>query len=533
MKTDILVIGSGIAGLAFALHASDRHPERKITILSKAASGETNTRYAQGGIAVPLNDHDIQEHIRDTLRAGDGLCNRKIVELVVSQARERINELEKWGMRFDKNENREFEYGREGGHTVNRIVHSLDSTGLDAENALLKMVRTGKNIRIISYCHAADLIVKSSQQSITRECAGAWVLLPGTVSIQPVLSSVTILASGGIGQVYARSTNPSIATGDGIAMAVRAGVRSSNMEFIQFHPTALYQQGETTLFLISEAVRGEGAILRAADGKRFMFDYDMRGELASRDIVSRAIVHEMHRTGSEFVWLDCTHFESGLFEKKFPNIASKCRAIHIDPRKDMIPVVPAAHYCCGGISSDENGRTSLEGLYAIGECADTGLHGANRLASNSLLEALVFAKLASDAVRFDGSNGGIIQLPAQKPASARPVRPAAAVRSEIQAVMSRYAGVFRSQVSLLSAKRQLKALQRSADQIYSSSLTPESIELRNLAAVSLQIIEASLKRHRNQGVFYKAGSMENPDQDAMGIQSDLRSSGQSDHFQTK
>src|SRR6478672_3684997 len=413
MQTDFLVIGSGIAGLSYALKVAEKFPDKKIIILTKTTADETNTKYAQGGVAV-VNDpeHDsFDKHIEDTLIAGDGLCNGRIVEIVVKEGPDRVNEVIEWGAKFDKDPDGDYKLGKEGGHSAFRILHHKDITGKEIERALLAAINRSSNIQLINHCFVVDILTQHhlgylvTKSTPDIECYGVYVLNAHNNRIEKILSKITLLATGGNGQVYRTTTNPSIATGDGVAMVYRAKGRIENMEFIQFHPTALYEAGKRgQAFLITEAVRGDGGILRNAGGEAFMERYDERKDLAPRDIVARAIDNEMKITGTEHVWLDCRHMDMVKFREHFPNITEKCLSIGIDVSKSMIPVAPAAHYSCGGIKTDEWGHSSITNLYACGECSSTGLHGANRLASNSLLEAMVFAhRCYLDAVnRVDG-----------------------------------------------------------------------------------------------------------------------------------
>ncbi|HET9486439.1 MAG TPA: L-aspartate oxidase, partial [Chryseosolibacter sp.] len=387
--TDVLIIGSGIAGLSVAIKVAQRFPDRQCLVITKQESAESNTRYAQGGIAV-VSDFDndsFEDHITDTLTAGDGLCDPAVVSHVVQQAPERLRELMSMGADFDRNSSGELVLGREGGHKANRIIHFQDITGLNISNALLEKVKTLPNITLLSHYVALDLLMTLDKAT----CYGAYVLNQETEEIEAYVAAVTVLATGGSGQLYRTTTNPLIATGDGIAMAYRAGARVSNMEFVQFHPTAFYDPFTSPAFLISEAVRGEGAYLRNRKGERFMFRYHIDGELACRDVVSRAIASEIQESNEHYVYLDCTHISPEKLFKHFPNIYANCLSKGIDLIHDYIPVAPAAHYLCGGIDVDLRSRTNVANLYAVGECSNTGLHGANRLASNSLLEATVFA----------------------------------------------------------------------------------------------------------------------------------------------
>jgi L-aspartate oxidase len=408
IETDILVIGSGVAGLSLALKASG---EGEVCVVTKRDLAESSTRYAQGGIASVLDEKDsFESHIQDTLEAGAGLCRPDTVAMVVRSGPERIRELVKLGVKFTRRDDRltkrnEFHLTREGGHSQRRVIHADDLTGAEVERALIAAYRNNPRIAIYEHHTAIDLITTEKLKTAKRlkpRCLGAYVLENRTGQIVTFQAKAVILATGGVGKVYLYTSNPDVATGDGIAMAFRAGCAVANMEFVQFHPTCLYHP-QANSFLITEAMRGEGAVLRRIDGKRFMRSYHPREELAPRDIVARAIDHEMKVTGHEYVLLDITHKKASFIKKRFPNIYRTVKGFGIDITREPIPVVPAAHYLCGGVVVDHQGATDLPGLFVIGESSCTGLHGANRLASNSLLEALVYAHRAAGAA---GGGGG-------------------------------------------------------------------------------------------------------------------------------
>lgn len=511
MKVDFLVIGSGLAGLSFALKAANHG---KVAIVTKSNEDESNTKYAQGGVAVVVNKSDsFQKHINDTLIAGDGLCNKNIVEIVVNEGPDRIQEIIDYGTNFDKDASGKYDLAKEGGHSESRVLHYKDITGFEIERSLLAQVNNNPNITIYTHYFAIDLLtqhhlgvmVDKSSEDIT--CYGIHALNIKTNKVETILSKITVLASGGAGHVYLNTTNPIIATGDGIAMAYRAKGKLRNMEFIQFHPTALYNPGEYPSFLISEAVRGHGGILKTTKGKEFMHLYDERGSLAPRDIVARAIDAEMKKSGEDFVYLDISHKSKADLLKHFPNIYAKCLSIGIDMSNEMIPVVPAAHYMCGGILVDEHGKSSIKQLYACGECASTGLHGANRLASNSLLEALVFAERSYQSAIVEIKNSsfrediplwnefGTIQ-------SDEDVLVTHNLR-EMQRIMSDYVGIVRSDFRLDRALRRLHLLYDETEQFYKKTkLSAKLCELRNLIQVAYIIIKAAGMRKESRGLHF-------------------------------
>ena len=412
MKTDILVIGSGVAGLTFAIKIAKARPDIEVAVITKERNHISNTAQAQGGIAVVLDRirDSFELHVKDTIKAGRGLNDRNVVEMVVSQAPNRLLELIDWGTSFDAQKDGNLELGLEGGHSRHRIVHHRDLTGLEIQRKLIAKAKSFHNIRFFDHYFVTDLALEIN----SRNCVGITALDKRTSQKVNISSKITFLASGGSGMVFGNTTNPAVATGDGVAMAWRAGARVKNMNFIQFHPTALYEEDKHPLFLISEAVRGHGAYLVNQKGNRFLFKSDSRGELATRDVVSEAIVKELKHSGEKNVFLDCRHLNMEDFSKKFPTIVSYCSSIGMNLAVDLIPVVPAAHYQCGGIEVDQQGKTSVGNLFASGECTYTGLHGANRLASNSLLEALVYSHEASKVVLKEIDKIPEPELPAQK-----------------------------------------------------------------------------------------------------------------------
>ncbi len=502
IKTDYLVIGSGIAGLSFALKAAR---SGKVAIVTKKEITESNTLYAQGGIASVWSQEDsFEKHIDDTLKAGDGLCNRGIVETTIKQGPERIRDLIRWGVDFTPGEkdSKNFDLTREGGHSRRRILHADDLTGREVEETLVKRVRENGSITIYENFIAVNLITDGSA------CLGAYVLNKKGSSVDTFLAGATVLATGGIGKVYLYTSNPDIATGDGIAMAYRAGASIGNMEFIQFHPTCLYHPHAKS-FLISESVRGEGGVLRLKDGRAFMKDYHELKDLAPRDIVARAIDNEMKKTGDDCVFLDITHKDGESIRKRFPNIYDRCLSFGIDMTKDLIPVVPAAHYACGGVSVDEYARTTVKGLYAIGETAFTGLHGANRLASNSLLEALVFSHLAAKKAgeKVKKKILSVIQ-PWDRGVAVESYESVVVSHcwDEIRRIMTDYVGIVRSTKRLRRAGKRIRILRDEIEKYYwDYDLTGDLIELRNIILVAELIIESARKRRESRGLHWITG----------------------------
>lgn len=515
IQTDFLVIGSGIAGLSYALKVAQRHPEKKVLVITKSQADETNTKYAQGGIAgVTDLEHDSYEkHIQDTLVAGDGLCNPKTVEIVVKEGPLRIQEIIEWGTRFDKDHEGDYKLGKEGGHSEFRILHHKDVTGMEIERALLETVAKQQNIEILKHCFVVDIITQHhlgylvTKATPDIECYGVYALDLQSNRIIKILSRITLFATGGNGQVYRTTTNPKIATGDGVAMVYRAKGRIENMEFIQFHPTALFEPGVSPSFLITEAVRGDGGILRNKEGEAFMIKYDERLDLAPRDIVARAIDSEMKKAGVEHVYLDCRHMGTEKFLDHFPNIYEKCRSIGIDIANQMIPVAPAAHYSCGGIKTDEWGRTSIKNLYACGECSSTGLHGANRLASNSLLEALVFSHrcyldsvVAIDEIKFR------IDVPdwnAQGTSAPHEMILITQSIKELQLLMSDYVGIVRTNTRLERAMKRLDILHEEIETLYeTTAVSPQLGEARNLITAGYLIVKSAQFRKESRGLHF-------------------------------
>jgi L-aspartate oxidase len=514
-KTDFLVIGTGIAGLTFAMKVADYG---RVAIVTKKEAMETSTNYAQGGIASVFGQYDSFDfHIRDTLEAGDGLCNKGVVEMVVKHGPERIRELMNWGVAFtqDRAGKLELDLGLEGGHSQKRIVHAGDFTGHAIEQALVDCARNHKQIDIFENHIAVDLITYSTRMKrglVTAAhedmCCGAYVLDTKTNHVHTFQAKITILATGGAGKVYLYTSNPDIATGDGIAMAYRAGALVANLEFVQFHPTCLYHP-EAKNFLISEAVRGEGGVLIDSQGRAFMEDYDPKKDLACRDVVARAIDSELKKSGDDCVFLDITHKKPEFVRERFPNIGQKCLSLGIDMTREPIPVVPAAHYMCGGVLVDGQGKTDIDRLYAVGETACTGLHGANRLASNSLLEAVVYAHMAAEqAVKeLDSINVQICDvLPPWDPMGTTDSDEAIVVShnwDEIRRCMWNYVGIVRSNKRLLRARNRIESIQKEIQEYYwDFKITSDLVELRNIAMVAELIVQSAMLRKESRGLHY-------------------------------
>lgn len=516
-QTDVLIIGSGIGGLSTAIKIAEQRPDLKVTVLTKTVENESNTRYAQGGVAAVWNEgiDSFDKHIEDTLDAGDGLCDLDTVRIVVTEGPERVREIIEWGARFDKTHSqKDYDLGREGGHSENRILHYKDLTGWEIQRALIAKADTLPNIVVLEHYFAIDIITQHHLgYVITRltpgiECYGAYALNKRTNEIETFLARVTVVTTGGAGQVYRNTTNPVIASGDGIAMVYRAKGWVENMEFVQFHPTALYNPaGENPVFLVSEAVRGFGGILKSRDGEEFMHKYDPRKSLAPRDIVARAIDNEIKLRGEECMFLDCRHLDKEAFTAHFPTIYEKCLSIGVDPMKDMIPVVPACHYMCGGIRTDELGRNNIQRLYAVGECTCSGLHGANRLASNSLLEALVFGHRAGldivaviDAVPF---KSGIPDWNAGGTTDPQEMVLITQSTKELKEIMSSYVGIVRTNMRLKRAMDRLHLLYAETEDLYTSTtISPQLCELRNLITIAYLITRSASMRRESRGLHY-------------------------------
>lgn len=510
-KVDFLIIGSGIAGLSYALKVADKG---SVYIVTKSNEDESNTKYAQGGIAAVWHNGDsIEKHIQDTLIAGAGLNDEESVRIVVSEGTERVKELIQLGTNFDKTAQGEYDLAKEGGHSEHRILHYKDITGYEIERALVAQVRKHKNITILDHHYAIDIITQHhlgeivTSQTQGVKSFGAYVLNTQTQKIETVLSKITVMATGGAGHVYATTTNPTIATGDGIAMVYRAKGRVQDMEFVQFHPTSLYNPGEHPSFLITEAIRGFGAILRTNDGKEFMQKYDERLSLAPRDIVARAIDNEMKTRGDDFVYLDCRHLDRKAFIEHFPNIYDKCMKLGIDPFIKMIPVVPAAHYLCGGILVDKQSQSTITNLFAVGECACTGLHGANRLASNSLLEAVVFAHRAAvksiENLQNISFQENIPNWDAEGTEHAEEMILITQSQREVQQIMSNYVGIVRSELRLKRAFDRLEILYKENEALYEKTIITQKLcELRNLICIGYLIIKQAMRRKESIGLHY-------------------------------
>jgi L-aspartate oxidase len=510
-KVDFLVIGSGIAGLSYALKVADYG---KVCILTKSDASECSTKYAQGGIAAVMYDNDSYEkHINDTLIAGAGLCDLESVKITITESTDRIKELIEWGTNFDKKQTGVYDLAKEGGHSEYRILHHRDNTGFEIERALLEKVRSHPNVILKENQYAIDIITQHhlgeevNKRCDDIKCFGAYVLDKKTNTIDTYLSKVTMLCTGGNGNVYSTTTSPLVATGDGQAMVHRAKGKLRHMEFVQFHPTSLFNPREKPSFLITEAMRGAGGVLKNMAGESFMEKYDKRGSLAPRDIVARAVNAEMTKRGDEHEYLDCRGISKEEIMRHFPNIYAKCLEIGINITKEMIPIIPAAHYCCGGIEVDQYSCTSISNLYASGECSCTGLHGANRLASNSLLESLVYSHRAFlDSVKRISTTSFCDEVPdwnAEGMVLNEELSLVTQSRKEVQQIMTNYVGIVRSDLRLRKAFKRMKLIYEETEELYNKSvLTPQLCELRNLIANSYLIIKMAEQRKESVGLHY-------------------------------
>ncbi|MEN6466659.1 MAG: L-aspartate oxidase [Syntrophaceae bacterium] len=515
IRTDFLILGSGIAGLTLAIKLAELGT---VAVVTKKEAIESNTNYAQGGIATVMDPLDsFEDHVKDTLVCGAGICHEDVVRFVVSEGPDRVRELIKWGVEFSRTESG-FDLGREGGHSARRVLHAKDLTGREIEQALLKKAAMSPNIHIYENCMAVELITRSKLTGgqLPEQCLGAYILEPRNGDVHTFRAKFTALATGGAGKVYLVTSNPDIATGDGIAIAYRAGARVANLEFMQFHPTCLYHP-DAKSFLISEAVRGEGGILRLKSGEAFMERYHPMKSLAPRDVVARAIDNELKKSGDEYVLLDITHREKQFIKTRFPNIFRKCLEFGIDITREPIPVVPAAHFMCGGVQVDSCGQTNIRGLFACGEVACTGLHGANRLASNSLLESIIFAhrtflKIREVLPEF-GHDGTAI--PAWDPRGATQSDESIVVThnwDEIRRGMSNYVGIVRSDKRLERAKRRIDLIRQEIDEYYRNFIiTRDLLELRNIATVATLIIRCARLRKESRGLHYNIDYPERDD----------------------
>lgn len=523
---DFLVIGSGIAGMSYALKVARAG---SVALLAKTSLEEANTFYAQGGIAsvtAPLDD--FEKHVQDTLIAGDGICDKRVVEKVVREAPGQIKELIGWGVDFDKDQKGNFDLHKEGGHSEYRILHHKDNTGEEIQVSLIEAIKRHPNIKVFDHHFAIEILTQHHLgEKITRdtpdiECYGAYVLNERTREIHTFLSKVTMICTGGIGNIYQTTTNPEVATGDGIAMVYRAKGKVIDMEFVQFHPTALYNPMERPSFLITEAMRGYGGVLKTRDGNEFMYKYDHRESLAPRDIVARAIDTEMKNRGDDYVYLDVTHKDAEETKAHFPTIYQHCLREGIDITKDYIPVAPAAHYLCGGIVVDLEARTSIGRLYAAGECSRTGLHGANRLASNSLLEAIVYADSAAkhsianlDHYTFNEKiptwNDEGTSLPEEMILITQSAK-------EVGTIMSSYVGIVRSNLRLKRALDRLEILYKETENLFIRSVVSKDIiELRNIINVSYLVIKQAMARKESRGLHY---TIDYPDKNPITVSSE-------------
>lgn len=505
---DFLVLGSGISGLIYALEVAE---QGTVGIITKKDSAQSNTNYAQGGIASVMGpDDDLESHVKDTLQAGAGICHEEVVQRVIKEGPRVVQDLIHWGVEFSKDPSGNFDLGREGGHTRRRVLHSGDFTGQQIESALIQAIRSHPNIRIFEHHFAIDLITTRKlkiENMKPNRALGVYVLDREKNQILTFVGKVVVLCTGGAGKVYLYTSNPDIATGDGLAMAYRAKAKVANLEFVQFHPTCLYHP-QAKNFLLSEAMRGETGALRLQNGETFMEHYDRRKELAPRDIVARAIDFELKKRGEDYVLLDMTHIPSDYLEERFPNILATLQKFGIDMRTEPIPVVPAAHYMCGGVIVDENSETQIQNLFACGEVSFTGFHGGNRLASNSLLEAVVYAKAAAriGPERLDSAQINLEIIPPWDPGNATDMDEAVVIKQnwhEIREMMWNYVGIVRSKKRLDRAKKRIDLFRDEIREYYFDfRVTPDLLELRNIATVADLIIQSAQWRKESRGLNY-------------------------------
>jgi L-aspartate oxidase len=512
MVKDILVIGTGISGLTFAIHLAEENPEISMVLISKSDLNEGNTRYAQGGIAVVSNfkKDSFEKHIKDTIIAGDGACDPEVVKYVVEEGHYRLKELISWGTEFDTKKQK-LDLAREAGHSEKRIVHYKDQTGLKIQEALIAKIKTFPNIQLLERHTLVDLITDHHSKAKANRCYGAYVISQEEEKIITITAKVTILSTGGAGSLYSHTTNPDIATGDGLGAAYRARVHMERLPYVQFHPTALKPKINDHTFLITEAVRGAGGKLLNSEGERFMLKNDPRAELAPRDIVARGIQLELEKQKEDFVWLDGSEIELKQWKSHFPTILETCKSIGINLPEDPIPVVPAAHYFCGGIKVNSSSESSLKGLYAIGECSATGLHGANRLASNSLLESLVFSFRAAQDVKIALKQklpstdfyASIPEWNGDSYSNSKEIDSIQLLRGELQQLMTQYVGIFKTNEGLQIAENKIDTIYRKVNEIYNShKLTYGLCELRNMVSIAYLITKQSQEISENKGVFY-------------------------------
>lgn len=514
MKTNILVIGSGISGLTYAIKVAGLNPQLNLVIISKNNLLESNTKYAQGGIAVVSNfqKDSFDKHVQDTLTAGAGACDEAVVRFVVEEGHERLNDLIEWGAQFDtKSNSNGLHLTREGGHSEKRIVHHKDKTGLEIQKSLIKKIKTFSNISLLENHTLVDLITDHHTGTDYKRCYGAYVISNLKQEIIKISAQITVLSTGGAGQLFSHTTNPKNATGDGLGAAYRAKVFMEGLPFVQFHPTALYPKINGNTFLISEAVRGEGGILKTLSGDEFMLEYHEKADLAPRDIVARSIAEVVNESQDPYVLLDCSAISEDDFQNQFPTIKENCQKIGINPPEDAIPVIPAAHYFCGGIRVNQQGESQLKGLYAIGECSHTGLHGANRLASNSLLESLVFShRAALDSLKqITGSlppkefYDAIPDWEGEQQISDLKISSIGKMKKQLQKLMTSKVGIFKTSQGLTEAELELKNIFLETRDIYQQNkLTLGICELRNMVSVAYLMIKQSQDLKKNKGVFY-------------------------------